>query len=127
LKRGVGFSRLLSTLRERRCTDYARLLQRHPRSLLLIATSSNPYTLPPFSLASSPCQRCAASSAELKLEGTENNSTRLPMNTKITLELTPEQIRFLRYVAELEGLTVEQYLLRFAKGQIVHLINSQKS
>jgi hypothetical protein len=51
----------------------------------------------------------------------------LPMNTKITLELTPEQIRFLRYVAELEGLTVEQYLLRFAKGKIVHPINSQKS
>ena len=49
------------------------------------------------------------------------------MNTKITLELTPEQIRFLRYVAELEGLTVEQYLLRFAKGQIVRRINSQKS
>jgi hypothetical protein len=56
-----------------------------------------------------------------------NNTTRLPMNTKITLELTPEQIRFLRYVAELEGLTVEQYLLRFAKGQIVRRINSQKS
>lgn len=49
------------------------------------------------------------------------------MNTKITLELTPEQVRFLRYVAELEGLTVEQYLLRFAKGQIVHQVNSQKS
>jgi hypothetical protein len=49
------------------------------------------------------------------------------MNTKITLELTPDQIRFLRYVAELEGLTVEQYLLRFAKGQIVHPINSRKS
>jgi hypothetical protein len=49
------------------------------------------------------------------------------MNTKITIELTPEQIRFLRYVAELEGLTVEQYLLRFAKGQIVHQLNSQKS
>ena len=49
------------------------------------------------------------------------------MNTKITLELTPEQIRFLRYVAELEGLTIEQYLLRFAKGQIVHQVNNQKS
>ena len=81
----------------------------------------------PFCLASSPCQGCAASSAEPRLEGTKNNSTRLPMNTKITLELTPEQIRFLRYVAELEGLTVEQYLLRFAKGQIVRPINSQKS
>jgi hypothetical protein len=56
-----------------------------------------------------------------------HHSTRLPMNTKIILELTPEQIRFLRYVAELEGLTVEQYLLRFAKGQIVHPINSRKS
>ena len=62
-----------------------------------------------------------------KAEGTKNNRHGLPMNTKITLELTPEQIRFLRYVAELEGLTVEQYLLRFAKGQIVHPINSQKS
>jgi hypothetical protein len=61
------------------------------------------------------------------LEGSKNNSTRLPMNTKITLELTPEQIRFLRYVAELEGLTVEQYLLRFAKGQIVRAIDRQKS
>jgi hypothetical protein len=50
-----------------------------------------------------------------------------PMNTKITLELTPEQIRFLQYVAELEGLTAEQYLLRFAKGQIVHPITRQKS
>jgi hypothetical protein len=49
------------------------------------------------------------------------------MNTKITLELTPEQIRFLRYVAELEGLTVEQYLLRFAKGQIVQQVNNQES
>jgi hypothetical protein len=49
------------------------------------------------------------------------------MNTTITLELTPEQFRFLRYVAELEGLTVEQYLLRFAKGQIVQQVNSQKS
>ena len=47
-------------------------------------------------------------------------STRLQMNTKITLKLTPSKFRFLRYVAELEGLTVEQYLLRFAKGQIVH-------
>jgi hypothetical protein len=47
------------------------------------------------------------------------------MNTKITLELTPEQIGFLRYVAELEGMTVEQYLLRFAKGQIVHQEQSE--
>ena len=59
--------------------------------------------------------------------GRGRQNPRLPMNTKITLELTPEQIRFLRYVAALEGLTVEQYLLRFAKGQIVHSINSQKS
>jgi hypothetical protein len=49
------------------------------------------------------------------------------MNTKITLEVTPEQIRFLQYVAKLEGLTVEQYLLRVAKGQIVHQMNSEKS
>ena len=96
-------------------------------SILLIARSSNPYALPPFVLRHRPVRDVRHLRAQPRPEGTKNNTTRLPMNTKITLELTPEQIRFLRYVAELEGLTVEQYLLRFAKGQIVHPINSQKS
>ena len=61
-------------------------------------------------------------SVAARLEGTKNNSTRLPMNAAIALELTPEQIRSPLHAAGLEGLTVEQYLLRFAKGQIVHPI-----
>jgi hypothetical protein len=44
----------------------------------------------------------------------------------IILELTDEQLRFLQYVAELEGLTVEQYLLRYAKGQVVNSIDSRR-
>jgi hypothetical protein len=42
-------------------TTHACSCRTHRGSILLIARSSNPYTLPPFSLASSPCQGCAAS------------------------------------------------------------------
>jgi hypothetical protein len=38
---------------------------------------------------------------------------------KLTLELTKEQLEFLRWVSDLEGITPQEYLLRFTKGKLI--------
>ena len=41
------------------------------------------------------------------------------MTSKITLELTREQLEFLERAAKLEGLTPEKYLLKIASGRVI--------
>jgi hypothetical protein len=43
---------------------------------------------------------------------------------QVTLTLTEDQLKFLQYISELEGLTIEEYLLKFANGQLVKLRSS---
>jgi hypothetical protein len=38
---------------------------------------------------------------------------------KLTLELTKEHLEFLRWVSDLEGITPQEYLLRFTKGKLI--------
>ena len=44
----------------------------------------------------------------------------------ITLELTREQLEFLKWAAKLEVITPEQYLVRVAKGKLLKSKESQE-
>jgi uncharacterized protein (DUF1778 family) len=46
--------------------------------------------------------------------------TSIDETRKITLKLTKEQIEFVEWAAQLEGLTLDQYLLKAAGGRVIN-------